>query len=194
MWLLGPAFVLSSPEKKLWLFLRFLPALTPSSNPSALEDVKSQITSSCPSSCVAFHALFVRSAAPQHFEGRSFNAAHFDPTVRFPLLSNLYFKKKRNPNMRGIAYRSTYISLKIMTLLNWYFCSRLPAPCYLSLLGRTFQEFLCAHQSKLFLNNNVDLEILMQLRSQHQRSVLRDLQTKSLRLLTSLPTVPSPEA
>lgn len=57
--------------------------------------------------------------------------------------------------------------------------------------------FLCAHQIKLFFNNHVELEILMQLKSQHQRSVLRDLQTKrpaALRLLTSLPTVPSPEA
>lgn len=138
--------------------------------------------------------FFVRSAAPQHFQGRSFNAAHFDPVVRFHLLSSLYVKKKRNPNMRDIAYKSTYISLKIMTFLKCCFCSRLLAPCYLSLSGHTFQVFLCAHQIKLFFSNNAKLETLMQLRSQHQRSMLRDLQTKSLRLLTSLPTVPSPEA
>lgn len=165
MWLLGPAFVLWSPEKKLWFFLWFLQALTPSSNPSALEDVKNQITPNCPSSCVAFHALFceVSSSTAQHFEGRNFSAAHFDPTVRFSLLSNLYVKKERNPNMRGIAYKSTYISLKIVTFLKWYFCSRPLALCYLGLLGHTFQVFLCAHQIKLFFNNDVELEILMQL-------------------------------
>lgn len=141
--------------------------------------------------------FFVRSAAPQHSEGRCFNAAHFDPIVRFPLLSNLYVKEKRNPNIRGIVYKSTYISLKIMTFLKWCFCSCPFAPCYLSLLGHILQVFLCAHQIKLFLNNNVELEILTQLRSQHQRYVLRNLQTKrpaALRLLTSPPTVPSPEA
>lgn len=58
VWLLSPVFVLWSPGKKLWLFLRFLQALTPSSNPSALQDVKSQITFNCSSSCAAFHALF----------------------------------------------------------------------------------------------------------------------------------------
>lgn len=89
--------------------------------------------------------FFVRSAAPQHFEGRSFHAAHFDLIVRFPLLSYLYVKKKRNSNMRGITYKCAH---------------------------------LCAHLIKLFFNNNVELEILMQLTSWHQRSVLRDLKTK----------------
>lgn len=79
VWLLGPAFVLWSPDKKLWFFLRFSQALTPSSNPSALEDVKSQITSNCPSSCLAFHALFCKVSSSTALSRKKFQCCPLWP-------------------------------------------------------------------------------------------------------------------
>lgn len=99
--------------------------------------------------------------------------------------------------MRGIAYKSTYISLKMVTFLKLYFLFMSTCPLLLGPFRSHISSVsLCTSDQTLFQQpcgtwNSDATEISA------SEICVRDLQTKrpaALRLLTSLPTVPSPEA